>query len=144
MDIRHSKGSELVIDTNVLIDLIKEGTLEKFVVNFNPFLTKLSLFEYLRGELYIGHEIQKRKQTLEEIFTILQLDNKALRKACQLWAELAKNGELIPEPDIWIGALCITKDLPFLSDDIEHFKRLERKGLELIAWEEYLSTYTSS
>lgn len=55
-------------------------------------------------------------------------------RACQLWVDLASKGTFIPEPDIWIGALCITKDLPFLTEDTEHFERLEERGLELIPW----------
>lgn len=135
MDIPIPSGAMIVIDTNVLIDLVTEETLEDFVGSYTPYLTNLTLYEYLRGELYIGHKIQARKQTLEEIFTILQVDNKALRKACQLWVDLARQGKLIPEPDIWIGALCMTKDLPFLTEDTKHFQRLEEKGLQLIPWQ---------
>ena len=80
---------------------------------------------------YIGRDINKAKEYLEKILNIIYLDNTIILKACEIWSKLAKNGELIPEPDIIIGAACIVNNLPLLTLDIDDFKRLEKYGLKL-------------
>ncbi|MHA1616154.1 MAG: type II toxin-antitoxin system VapC family toxin [Candidatus Njordarchaeales archaeon] len=122
---------EVVIDTSYLIILLKQKRIDALVRNYIPYLVDISLYEYLRGEYYIGRDIKKAKEYLEKIFNIIHLDNKIILKACEIWGDLAKKGELIPEPDILIGAACIVNDLPLLTLDSDDFKRLEEYGLKL-------------
>ena len=48
-----------------------------------------------------------------------------------LWAELARNGEMIPTNDIWIAAAAIQNGIPLVSND-EHLERIV--GLEVERW----------
>jgi len=121
---------EIVIDTSYLIILLKQQRIDSLVKEYIPYIVDISLYEYLRGEHYIGRDVNKAKNYLEKIFNIIHLDNKIILKACEIWSKLAKKGELIPEPDIIIGASCIVNDLPILTLD-EDFKRLEEYGLKL-------------
>jgi len=45
-----------------------------------------------------------------------------------LYNELKKDGTLIPEADLLIGAKAIARDLPLMTKDA-HFSRLEKYGL---------------
>ncbi|MHA1608440.1 MAG: PIN domain-containing protein [Candidatus Njordarchaeales archaeon] len=122
---------EVIVDTSYLIWLLKQQRIDALVREYIPYLVDISLYEYLRGEYYIGRDINKAKKYLEKIFNIIHLDNKIILKACEIWGKLAKEGELIPEPDIIIGAACIINNLPLLTLDKENFKRLEKYGLRL-------------
>jgi len=44
-----------------------------------------------------------------------------------------KKGKLISEPDIWISAIYITKNLPLVTTNIRHFKRLKEYGLKILS-----------
>ncbi|MHA1590305.1 MAG: PIN domain-containing protein [Candidatus Njordarchaeales archaeon] len=122
---------EVIVDTSYLIWLLKQQRIDALVREYIPYLVDISLYEYLRGEYYIGRDINKAKKYLEKIFNIIHLDNKIILKACEIWGKLAKEGKLIPEPDIIIGAACIINNLPLLTLDKENFKRLEKYGLRL-------------
>ena len=122
---------EVVIDTSYLIMLLKQQKVDILVREYIPYIVDISLYEYLRGEYYLGRDVDKAKKYLEKIFNIIRLDNKIILKACEIWNKLAKKGELIPEPDIIIGAACIINDIPLLTLDEKDFKRLEEYGLKL-------------
>jgi len=102
--VQNARRTRVVIDTSVLIDLIKSGKLIQFAEKYDGCITSVTLYEYLRGELYLGRNISeiknflekifdilyKIKNFLEKIFDILYMDNDAIRKACELWLSLAK------------------------------------------------------
>jgi len=132
LEVQNARRTRVVIDTNILIDLVKSGKLVQFAEKYNGYITCVTLYEYLRGELYLGRNIDEIKSFLEEIFDILYMDNNAIRKACEIWLSLAKKGELISEPDIWISAICITKNFPLITANVEHFKRLRENGLKIL------------
>lgn len=133
MAVQNARRTRVVIDTSVLIDLIKSGKLIQFAEKYDGCITSVTLYEYLRGELYLGRNISEIKNFLEKIFDILYMDNDAIRKACELWLSLAKKGKLISEPDIWISAIYITKNLPLVTTNIRHFKRLKEYGLKILS-----------
>ena len=122
---------EVVIDTSYLIMLLKESKLEEFIRNYIPYIVDISLYEYLRGEYYIGRDVKRAKEYIEKIFNIIRLNNEIILKACEIWREFAKKGNLIPEPDIIIGAACIVNNLPLLTLDKNDFRRLEEYGLRI-------------
>ncbi|MCD6163993.1 MAG: hypothetical protein J7J30_00945 [Candidatus Odinarchaeota archaeon] len=90
MAVQNARRTRVVIDTSVLIDLIKSGKLIQFAEKYDGCITSVTLYEYLRGELYLGRNISEIKNFLEKIFDILYMDNDAIRKACELWLSLAK------------------------------------------------------
>jgi len=122
---------EVIVDTSYLIYLLKEQKLDKLVKEYIPHIVDLTLYEYLRGEYYMGRDAQKAKNYIEKIFNIIKLDNHTIIKACEIWTKLARKGELIPEIDILIASACITNNMPLLTLDIDDFKRLEKYGLKL-------------
>jgi len=127
-------GGELILDTDVLILLVKEKLLDVFQWKFYGYITTITLYEYVRGRAYFGANIESEKRSLEHMFTILNITNNVVRKICEIYVKLRHRGILISDRDLINGAIAITNDLPFCTNNIKHYKRLEEFGLNLISW----------
>ncbi|MCD6514023.1 MAG: type II toxin-antitoxin system VapC family toxin [Candidatus Odinarchaeota archaeon] len=131
-----SKEREIIIDTDVFIFLQKENLLLKFLEAYDGYMTEISLYEFLRGTAYYGKDTRREKALIEEIFTILSLDNIAILKASEIWSILIKDGEIISDRDIFNSAIAICRNLPFVTNNTRHYKRVQRFGLKLIPWKQ--------
>jgi len=129
-----SKERKIIIDTDVFIFLQKENLLLKFLETYDAHMTEISLYEFLRGTAYYGKDIRKEKALIEKIFTILSLDNATILKASEIWSILIKDGEIISDRDIFNSAIAICRNLPFVTNNIKHYKRIQKFGLKLISW----------
>ena len=63
--------------------------------------------------------------------TLLVSDEETAQIYGDLWAELARNGNLIPTNDIWIAASAIQHDLKLITHDA-HFQNVN--GLRVQSW----------
>ncbi len=112
-----------VLDTGIIIQMLKEKRHEQ------GFISPITLIETLRG---IEHSKRtKIKELLEESFYLLNLDNEIIEKYCEIYSKLKKEGNLLPDADLLIGATAMAKGIPLETDDV-HFQRLKSLGLELI------------
>lgn len=105
------------MDTSYLIWLLRERKLDLLVRDDIPYIVDISLYEYLRGEFCLRRDAKRAKRYVEKIFNIMHLDNKIIVKASEIWSDLARRGELIPEPDIIMGSSFIIYGLPPLMLD---------------------------
>ncbi len=64
---------------------------------------------------------------------LMSIDEAAAIRYAKVRYDLKKEGNPIPENDIWIAALCLEQDVPLLSND-GHFDEIH--GLEVINWQE--------
>jgi len=55
-------------------------------------------------------------------------------KAIEIYVDLAQKGQLIPDGDILIAAYCLLNDYTLVTDDTDHFERID--GLSLVNWKE--------
>jgi hypothetical protein len=55
-----------------------------------------------------------------------------LKVASKIYAELRKKGEIIEDPDLLIASICIANNLPLITHNKKHFKRLEKFGLKVV------------
>ena len=122
---------KIVIDTDVLIALVKARKLEDFLIRYEPYITIITLYEYVRGEVAIGIEVDESKKSLEEAFNVLLLDNDAIKVASVIWSKLKSKGLLIDDRDLLVGAICISNNLPLWTLNKEHFERLTDFGLKM-------------
>jgi len=122
---------KIVIDTDVLIALVKARKLEDFLIRYEPYITIITLYEYVRGEVTIGIEVDESKKSLEEAFNVLLLDNDAIKVASVIWSKLKSKGLLIDDRDLLVGAICISNNLPLWTLNKEHFERLTDFGLKM-------------
>jgi tRNA(fMet)-specific endonuclease VapC len=111
-----------LLDTGVVINILDK------TIDASGFISSITLIELLRGI-----EDKKRpatKQLLEESFTVLNLDDDIIEAYCQIYRELKKKGNLLPDADLIIAATAIAHDLVLETKDT-HFLRLKALGLKL-------------
>ena len=70
------------------------------------------------------------RQLLEESYSVLHLDDNIIEAYCQIYRELRKEGNLLPDADLIIAATAIAHDLVLETKDT-HFRRLKSFGLKL-------------
>jgi len=116
--------------------LRKKGILREITLLYDVSIAWVTLYEFLRGLRYIGKsksksEITKMKELLERLYDILWPSNKTISILVDLWCNLRQQGKVLDERDLFIGALCIEKDLPLWTFNKKHFKMLKDYGLRL-------------
>ena len=81
-----------------------------------------------------GVEAAKRakvKELLEESFTTVPMDNRAIETYCSLYQQLRDEGTAVPDADLLIAATAISRNTNLKTKD-RHFERLRNIGLKLI------------
>lgn len=127
------------LDTNIITALMKNIRKIKRKIQEAIFYGKevtingISYYEIKRGLL--AANATKQLDIFNELckkFKILLLDNKIFfDKASEIYADLRRRGELIPDADILIVAMAITQNLILVTDDTD-FQRI--KGIILENW----------
>nr|MDO8045515.1 type II toxin-antitoxin system VapC family toxin [Candidatus Baldrarchaeota archaeon] len=120
----------VILDTDVLIKLIKEKRLSQIFEYIEPHISFITLYEYLRGLKYLNKNLEKEKEKIEESLTILWINNEILIKMSEIWFKLRKKGTTIDERDLLIGTTAIAYNLPLWTLNKRHFARLEKYGLK--------------
>ncbi|WP_338598587.1 hypothetical protein V6M85_07950 [Sulfolobus tengchongensis] len=72
------------------------------------------------------------KKDIESNFRILCLDNESVKISSRIYAELKRKGELIDDPDLIIGSICIANKLSLVTNNVKHYERLKEFGLKVI------------
>ncbi|MCX8205202.1 MAG: type II toxin-antitoxin system VapC family toxin [Candidatus Nezhaarchaeota archaeon] len=65
------------------------------------------------------------KELIERSFTILSLDNEAVKAHCELYRKLRGEGASIPDADLLIAAIAIPRGATLRTRD-RHFERLRQ------------------
>jgi len=99
---------------------------------YNLYITTITLYELIRGDVLAGFNAEDSKEDYEKIFMVLHFDNEAIIKASEIYATLKKEGRLIDERDLMIGAICISNNLPLATLNKKHFERLKKFGLRIV------------
>lgn len=121
------ENKRICLDTDVIIDAFKSD-----ISQYSGYYTTcINLYEFLRGLAFIGKNIDEFKSWIELNLNVVCIDNKSLKIASRIYAELRKSGEIIEDPDLLIASLCIANDLSLKTNNKKHFRRLERFGLKL-------------
>ncbi len=107
---------------------------EEYLEEFDRLsLSIITYYEILRGLKYIDDE--KKLRDFEELMDkseIITLDREIIEKASEIYAGLKRRGELIENADILIAASCLVKGMILVTDNEEHFRRIE--SLEMENW----------
>ena len=127
-----------LIDTDILIYSLKGN--EKVISNFqskknNP--KSISVISY--GELIHGAKKSKyveknlaNVKRLIEIFPVINITPAVMDTFGELKANLEKSGNIIDDMDLLIGSTALVHNLTLVTNNINHFSRIE--GLELENW----------
>ena len=128
-----------LLDTSILIPFLRGeedvvAKVEEYLEGFDRLsLSIITYYEILRGLKYIGNE--KKLRDFEELMDkseIITLDREIIDKASGIYADLKRRGELVEDADILIAASCPVEDMILVTDNEEHFRRIE--SLEMENW----------
>ncbi len=128
-----------LLDTSILIAFLKGEKnvvvkVEEYIGVFDKFtLSIITYYEILRGLKYIENE--KKIRDFEELMNeseIITLNREIIDRASEIYAKLKRSGNLVEDADILIAASCRVKDIVLVTDNEEHFRRIE--NLEVENW----------
>lgn len=125
-----------LLDTNIISYYLKgfESLKEKITENID--LLSISIISYY--EIVSGlQSIDANKRITEfekfcELIDIINLDRASVSASCKIYAVLKKSGKLLDDIDILIAGIALSKNLVMVTDNTEHFERIE--GLKVENW----------
>ncbi len=124
------------LDTNVLIGLLRnDGNTVSLIKNLEKSnkitTTVINNFELWKG-FYRTKSIKDEKAILEllNIIFLLEFDEKASRKAAEIFEHLRKKGKIVDALDVMIASIVITNGESLLTFNKKHFENIP--GIKLI------------
>ena len=126
-----------LLDTSILIAFLKGEKnvvvkVEEYTGAFDKFtLSIITYYEILRGLKYI--ENKKKIRDFNELMNeseIITLNREIIDPASEIYAKLKRSGNLVEDADIHIAASCLVKDIVLVTDNEEHFRRIENREVE--------------
>jgi len=125
-----------LLDTNICVFFLRgKKSIEKQILDKginNCFISEITVAELLYGVECDEYNFSENSKIVNEFihfFTILPIKN-ALLKYAQQKAVLRKNGSLIDDMDLFIGATAIANDMVLVTDNEKHFSRLYEIKIE--------------
>jgi len=131
--------TNVCLDTDILIDYLRKpsdaakrimkGVLDRKI---SVCTTSVNTFEIWLG----AHLAPKQKELIEETqdfldqLEIINFDCETSVEAGQIMANLRKSGQLIEIRDLFVGCTCKLNDLPLITRNLKHYKRIH--GLEIM------------
>ena len=127
------------LDTSIVIEIFrgnkeiikKVGNLQMEEINF--FVTHMTLCELYKGAFLHSKKEEKLKEIDELMLscTILDFSIKSCKLFGEIYSDLRKSGNLIPESDLIIAAIARSNDLILVTRDKKHF---ENTNVRLEVW----------
>jgi Predicted nucleic acid-binding protein, contains PIN domain len=123
----------MVIDTGIFIEHLRikdktASTLYKLADNTDLFISAVSLYE-----LYMGATTKEKEADVQNItsdLSILPFTDAVAQKAAEIYHQLRRSNQMIEFRDIFIAATCLVNDLPIVTLNKKHFKRVD--GLKIL------------
>ena len=125
-----------LLDTNIISYYLKgiENLKEKITSNIDSLsISIISYYEIVSGLQSI--DANKRITEFEKfckLIDIINLDKASILASCKIYASLKKSGKLIDDIDILIAGIALSNNLVMVTDNTEHFERIE--GLKVENW----------
>ena len=124
----------VLLDTDILIGLLRNS--KEAVRTISNLLAKhIILFttSINTAELYFGARLSEQSQEnleavdkLTKTINIIPFELNHSKIYGEIRSDLQKKGEIINELDIFIATIAIEKDLPIITRNTKHFKRIMR------------------
>lgn len=117
----------IVVDTDVIIDYLKKRQpgaefLKKAYLKYGIHVTSITVYELLYG-------VQKNSKEnlinrLLKYVTVIPFDDAAAKRAAAIHYALRSKGIDIGVKDSFIAGICDAHNMPLLTRNIAHFKRI--------------------
>lgn len=125
-------SGKISLDTNIVIRLFKNDSLviQKLASNISVYLTVPVIAELLYG----AENSARREENLInynkfiDACNILTITRGTAEQYSKIRMQLKKQGNPIPENDLWIAASCIENQISLITDD-GHFETIEKLTL---------------
>jgi tRNA(fMet)-specific endonuclease VapC len=136
--------TRVVLDTDVLSNLLRAFRLreESIIVErarkYLALQTRFTISIVTRYEVLRGFKAKGalRQERVFERFcannTVLPIMEQVIVQAAEIWADLRKRGELIPDADILIAATVLADGCGLATNNERHFRRVT--GLTVENW----------
>jgi len=131
-----------LLDTDILSNLLKRVPSVTLIVKLasvpaeQQFTSSITLGELLYGAYRLpirtSSLLEKLEKTLLPNLPILPFDVAAARQYGEMRAELDRNGIVLGDADIRIGAIALARGLTVVTGNIQHFQRIP--GLSVENW----------
>ena len=123
----------MVADTGIFIEHLRakdklSTTLYKIAENIDIYISAVTVYE-----LYMGattKDKEKDVRNITENFTVLPFTDNVAQKAAELYHKLRLSNQMVEFRDIFIAATCIVHELPIVTLNKKHFKRID--GLKIL------------
>lgn len=131
-------GGGLILETSFLIDLERERRRERrgpaFEFLARRSVERLCVTVTTAGELACGVAPAEREawEDLVRGFAILPIDLAACWEYGRAFQYLKENGLLIGSNDLWIAAVALARELPLVTRNDRHFRRVP--GLQVLGY----------
>ncbi|MHB8395774.1 MAG: type II toxin-antitoxin system VapC family toxin [Thermoplasmataceae archaeon] len=126
-----------VIDTNILIDLVKGNPSVKKILrehsNESASITVINRYEFLRG-IYTSVSRTDRREVLLEFldqFKVYGLTSKTAGLCAEIYSKLRENGSLLNELNIIILGICAENRESIITSDKDFLKAGEISGVKV-------------
>ena len=131
-----------LLDTDILSNLLKRVPSVTLIVKLasvpaeQQFTSSITLGELLYGAYRLPTRksslLEKLEKTLLPNLPILPFDVAAARQYGEMRAKLERNGIVLGDADIRIGAIALSRGLTVVTGNIQHFQRIP--GLSVENW----------
>ena len=122
----------VIADTDIVIDFFSGAEPAASAMADLIQVDRLTLTSITVFELYAGITGKKRLRQINDLITNMQvfpLEKKEAETSAQIYNDLKQTGKLIGNQDILIAGICITRNLPLMTRNIEHFSRISNLKL---------------
>lgn len=120
-----------ILDTDMLMPLFKgvPSVLERARQHRDRYghlnITIITYYEVMKGHEYVGAlDRQKLFDEFCQLNNVIPLDQAACRRAAQVYADLRRRGNLIPDADILIASIALAGDYVLVTQNVKHFQRI--------------------
>ena len=128
-----------ILDTDMLMPLFKGVSLmverarrhQDLYGHLN--ITIITYYEVMKGHEYVS--ARDRQKVFDEfcrLNNVIPLNQAACRRAAQIYADLRRRGNLIPDADILIAGIALAGDYVLVTQNVKHFRRIT--GLKVENW----------
>jgi tRNA(fMet)-specific endonuclease VapC len=131
--------SRALIDSDILSLYLKQDQpVEKNALDYiyavGPFtFSIITAFEISRGMKARGAFVQLRDfEKLCSVSDVVNLNNDVISIAGDIYSQLHNSGQIVGDADILIAATALHLDLPVVTNNEKHFRRIN--GLRVLNW----------
>jgi len=118
----------ICVDSDVVTDYLRGKTrfqevLPSAIEKYDCYIAPISAYELYCGGYHSGR-IDKVEDVLN-LFGMLDCPRASIRKSAEIHAKLSKTGNSLDVKDILVAGTCIYFNLPLLTRNIKHFRRIQ-------------------